>query len=195
MNKRHLSKQSLLAARRWLLSAKALTTRCLIKGHRIRSIAVHVSVERQNKPGNKSISWMPVHQMGGGSGGKILTTNLFNRLILHLNPSLIPSLFHSGCLQTSVKGWGKEESKQRKRGIKSSGLNRGKEQRPDSKKGERCKRREREKTVVYGALWHAAISSLNLQCGLMDCERRRGKAIKWCRWELRTNWYDHNMSH
>lgn len=42
---------------------------------------------------------------------------------------------------------------------------------------------EEEKWLVYGALWHAAISSLNLQCGVMDCERRRGNKVMSMRTE------------
>lgn len=40
-----------------------------------------------------------------------------------------------------------------------------------------------EKWLVYGAVWHAAISSLNLQCGVMDCERRRGNKVMSMRTE------------
>lgn len=40
-----------------------------------------------------------------------------------------------------------------------------------------------EEWLVYGALWHAAISSLNLQSGVMDCERRGGNKVMSMRTE------------
>lgn len=58
-------------------------------------------------------------ERGGGSDGEMSTTNLFNSLILHFNPSLIPSIFCSEGLLMPVKERGEEDSKQRKSGIKN----------------------------------------------------------------------------
>lgn len=121
-------------------------------------------------------------RLEGSSDGEMSDTNLFNSLILHFNPSLIPSLLRSGCLSMPEKEGGEGDSKQRRRGIKIElelgGLKRRKEQIPDMQRRkveeEGGAAVEEEKWLVYGALWHAAISGLDLQCGAMGCERQRG---------------------
>lgn len=129
-------------------------------------------------------------RLEGSSDGEMSNTNLFNSLILHFNPSLIPSLFRSGCLSMPAKEEGERDSKQRKRGIKTElklgGLKRWKEQIPDREK--KRKTAEDGKWSVYGALWHAATSGLNLQCGAMDCERRRGNKAMSIRTEDKLIW-------
>lgn len=50
--------------------------------------------------------------MGGpGSDGEMSTTNLFNSLILHFNPSLIPSLFPADACQ-GLRGGGQSIEKE-----------------------------------------------------------------------------------
>lgn len=136
-------------------------------------------------------------RLEGSSDGEMSNTNLFNSLILHFNPSLIPSLFRSGCLSMPAKEEGERDSKQRKRGFKTElklgGLKRRKEQIPDREK----KGKEKQQRTGNGRFMEHC-GTLPLQVWIYSVGRwtvRDREAIKRCRWELRTNWYDHNMSH
>lgn len=139
MNKLHFPKQSFLAAGRRSLIAKASVTRCLIKRppYQIYCCPCECGPIKEARGINQYHECQFI-RLGGSSDGEMSTTNLFNSLILHFNPSLIPSLFRSGCLPMPVKEWREEDSKQRQRGIKtewkSGGLKRRKEQTPDTKR-------------------------------------------------------------
>lgn len=104
----------------------------------------------------------------GSSDGGISTTNLFNRLILHFNPSLIPSLFSFRLSDECLS-----RSEGRRTVNKEGRVSKERERARARQKKEKGGREvvvvvvvEEEKWYVYGALWPAAISSLNLQCGV-----------------------------
>lgn len=42
---------------------------------------------------------------------------------------------------------------------------------------------EEGRWLVYGVFWRAAISSVDLQCGVMDCERPGGNKVMSMRTE------------
>lgn len=94
MNKLHFPKQSLLAARRRLLSAKGSGDKVPHKSppYQIYCCPCECGTIKEAGGINQYRECQFI-RLVGGSDGKISTTNLFNSVILHFNPSLIPSLF------------------------------------------------------------------------------------------------------